>query len=30
MTPDEMAAKRPFKIMNTVTRILDFNKQNQD
>ena len=29
MTPDEIAAKRPFKIMNTAARILDLNKQNQ-
>ena len=26
MTPEEIAAERPFKTMNTVARILDFNK----
>ena len=30
ITSDEMAAKRPFKIMNTVARILDFNKYIQE
>ena len=30
MTPGEIAAKRLFKIMNTVARILDFNKQSQE
>ena len=30
MTLDRLSAEKPFKVVNTVARILDFNKQNQE
>ena len=29
MTIDRLSTERPHKVVNTVSRILDFNKQNQ-
>ena len=30
MTMDELSTEKPYKVVNTVARILDFNKQNQE
>ena len=30
MTLDRLSTEKPFKVVNTVARILDFNKQNQE
>ena len=30
MNMDRLSTEKPFKVVNTVVRILDFNKQNQE